>query len=181
MNRVRSGNEYIHLGGHSLGCLEMGCIAHAKLGPCLLALTCSAPAPPRTAMCARHRLDHPGRSDSVKREASVRSDFTQLKAKNPAAVSTALTPKALPLCVWDPSHDRGHRTLGMTLWAPWGLGHAPTPTSTGKMVVESKADMKKRGMRSPDLADAFKGLSVLVRYDGVMWARKRPANSGPER
>jgi hypothetical protein len=23
------------------------------------------------------------------------------------------------------------------------------------MVVESKADMKKRGMRSPDLADAF--------------------------
>jgi hypothetical protein len=28
-------------------------------------------------------------------------------------------------------------------------------TSTGKMVVESKADMKKRGMRSPDLADPF--------------------------
>ena len=28
-----------------------------------------------------------------------------------------------------------------------------TFTSTGKMVVESKADMKKRGMRSPDLAD----------------------------
>ena len=28
-------------------------------------------------------------------------------------------------------------------------------TSTGKMVVESKADMKKRGVRSPDLADAF--------------------------
>jgi hypothetical protein len=34
---------------------------------------------------------------------------------------------------------------------------APTYTfsSTGKMVVESKADMKKRGTRSPDLADAF--------------------------
>lgn len=30
-----------------------------------------------------------------------------------------------------------------------------TFTSTGKMVVESKADMKKRGLRSPDLADAF--------------------------
>jgi len=30
-----------------------------------------------------------------------------------------------------------------------------TFTSTGKMVVESKADMKKRGMRAPDLADAF--------------------------
>jgi len=28
-------------------------------------------------------------------------------------------------------------------------------TSTGKMVVETKADIKKRGMRSPDLADAF--------------------------
>ena len=28
-------------------------------------------------------------------------------------------------------------------------------TSTGKMVVESKADMKKRGLRSPDLADVF--------------------------
>ena len=28
-------------------------------------------------------------------------------------------------------------------------------TSTGKMMVESKADMKKRGLRSPDLADAF--------------------------
>lgn len=34
---------------------------------------------------------------------------------------------------------------------------APTYTfsSTGKMVVESKADMKKRGLRSPDLADAL--------------------------
>lgn len=30
-----------------------------------------------------------------------------------------------------------------------------TFTSTGKIVVESKADMKKRGLRSPDLADAF--------------------------
>jgi len=28
-------------------------------------------------------------------------------------------------------------------------------TSAGKLVVESKKDMKKRGMRSPDLADAF--------------------------
>jgi hypothetical protein len=30
-----------------------------------------------------------------------------------------------------------------------------TFTSPGKMVVEAKADMKKRGLRSPDLADAF--------------------------
>jgi phage terminase large subunit len=39
------------------------------------------------------------------------------------------------------------------------IAELTTPTytfsSTGKMVVESKADMKKRGMRSPDLADAF--------------------------
>jgi len=34
-------------------------------------------------------------------------------------------------------------------------GPTYTFTSTGKMLVESKADMKKRGMRSPDLADAF--------------------------
>ena len=27
--------------------------------------------------------------------------------------------------------------------------------STGKIQVESKSDMKKRGQRSPDLADAF--------------------------
>jgi hypothetical protein len=34
---------------------------------------------------------------------------------------------------------------------------APTYTfsSSGKMIVERKEDMKKRGMRSPDLADAF--------------------------
>jgi hypothetical protein len=34
---------------------------------------------------------------------------------------------------------------------------SPTYTfaSTGKMLVESKADMQKRGLRSPDLADAF--------------------------
>ena len=34
-------------------------------------------------------------------------------------------------------------------------GPTYTFSSTGKMVVESKADMKKRGLRSPDLADAF--------------------------
>lgn len=28
-------------------------------------------------------------------------------------------------------------------------------TSSGKIVVESKDDLKKRGVRSPDLADAF--------------------------
>jgi len=36
-------------------------------------------------------------------------------------------------------------------------------TSSRKMVVESKADMKKRGMRSPDLADAF--LLTFARND----------------
>ena len=39
------------------------------------------------------------------------------------------------------------------------IAELTTPTyvfaSSGKMVVESKADTKKRGIRSPDLADAF--------------------------
>ena len=41
-------------------------------------------------------------------------------------------------------------------------------TSTGKMLVESKADMKKRGMRSPDLADAF-----LLTFDLLQGRRLR--------
>ena len=40
-------------------------------------------------------------------------------------------------------------------------------TSTGKMVVESKADMKKRGLRSPDLADAF-----LLNFGSKCWAMR---------
>jgi hypothetical protein len=46
---------------------------------------------------------------------------------------------------------------------------SPTYTfsSTGKMVVESKAEMKKRGLRSPDLADAF-----LLTFAGA--ARRKP-------
>jgi hypothetical protein len=47
-------------------------------------------------------------------------------------------------------------------------------SSTGKMLVESKADMKKRGMRSPDLADAFArriANSNMV-VPGRMWSRR---------
>jgi hypothetical protein len=46
-------------------------------------------------------------------------------------------------------------------------------TSTGKMVVEGKADMKKRGMRSPDLADAF-----LLTF-ACNERRKRERHRGP--
>jgi phage terminase large subunit len=42
-----------------------------------------------------------------------------------------------------------------------------TFTSSGKMVVESKTDLKKRGMRSPELADAF-----LLTFAGGI--RRRP-------
>ena len=50
-----------------------------------------------------------------------------------------------------------------------------TFTSTGKMVVESKADMKKRGMRSPDLADAF-----LLTFAGGESARSDTAGRSRE-
>jgi len=43
--------------------------------------------------------------------------------------------------------------IGATAIPALSLRHASC--HAGKMVVESKADMKKRGMRSPDLADAF--------------------------
>lgn len=47
-------------------------------------------------------------------------------------------------------------------------------TSTGKIVVESKADMKKRGLRSPDKADAF-----LLTFAGWM-NRPRDEDDGDE-
>jgi phage terminase large subunit len=43
-----------------------------------------------------------------------------------------------------------------------------TFTSTGKMVVESKADMKKRGMRSPDLATPFSHLRMRREAQGTI-------------
>ena len=48
-----------------------------------------------------------------------------------------------------------------------------TFTSTGKVVVESKDGLKKRGMRSPDLADAlcltFAGHAAVVGGRGTAW------------
>jgi len=48
-----------------------------------------------------------------------------------------------------------------------------TFTSTGKVVVESKDGLKKRGMRSPDLADAlcltFAGQAAVVGGRGTAW------------
>jgi phage terminase large subunit len=51
-----------------------------------------------------------------------------------------------------------------------------TFTSTGKMVVESKADMKKRGLRSPDLADAF-----LLTFAGSERRKERYRKPEPRR
>ena len=51
-------------------------------------------------------------------------------------------------------------------------------SSSGKIVVESKDAMKRRGMRSPDLADAvcltFAGNAALVGGRGTPWVRGKP-------
>jgi len=51
-------------------------------------------------------------------------------------------------------------------------------TSSGKIVVESKDSMKKRGMRSPDLADSlcltFAGNAALVGGRATPWVKGRP-------
>jgi len=55
-------------------------------------------------------------------------------------------------------------------------------TSSGKIVVESKDSMKKRGMRSPDLADAlcltFAGNAALVGGRGTPWVKGKPIRRG---
>lgn len=51
-------------------------------------------------------------------------------------------------------------------------------TSSGKVVVESKDGMKKRGMRSPDLADAlcltFAGTAAMVGGRALAWKPGKP-------
>ena len=65
------------------------------------------------------------------------------------------------------------RTLRHELVAP-----RYTFTSTGKIVVESKDSMRKRGMRSPDLADSlcltFASTAALVGGRGSGWRRGKP-------
>ena len=55
-------------------------------------------------------------------------------------------------------------------------------TSSGKLVVESKDSMRKRGMRSPDLADAlcltFAGNAALVGGRALAWKPGRPLSRG---
>jgi phage terminase large subunit len=55
-------------------------------------------------------------------------------------------------------------------------------TSSGKIVVESKDSMKKRGMRSPDLADAlcltFAGNAALVGGRATPWVKGRSIRRG---
>jgi hypothetical protein len=57
---------------------------------------------------------------------------------------------------------------------------APTYTflSNGKLKVEGKGDMKKRGMRSPDLADAlcltFAGEAALIAGRASSWVKGQP-------
>jgi len=55
-------------------------------------------------------------------------------------------------------------------------------TSSGKLVVESKDSMRKRGMRSPDLADAlcltFAGNAALVGGRALAWKPGKPLSRG---
>jgi len=50
--------------------------------------------------------------------------------------------------------------------------------SNGKIKVEAKADMKRRGLRSPDIADAlcltFAGAAALVGGRGTAWVKGKP-------
>ncbi|MGH6954705.1 MAG: terminase B [Alphaproteobacteria bacterium] len=69
----------------------------------------------------------------------------------------------------------GMRDLVAELTAPtYGF------TSAGKILVESKDEMKKRGLRSPDLADAFVltfagGLDRVEAHDQERYGRRRAA------
>jgi len=55
-------------------------------------------------------------------------------------------------------------------------------TSSGKLVVESKDSMRKRGQRSPDLADAFcltfAGNAAMVGGRASAWVPGRPLRRG---
>lgn len=57
-----------------------------------------------------------------------------------------------------------------------------TFTSTGKIKVEGKSDMKRRGMRSPDLADAlcltFAGGAAMVGGRASRWVSGKPLKRG---
>jgi len=58
------------------------------------------------------------------------------------------------------------------------VGPTYTFLSNGKIKVESKVEMKKRGLRSPDKADAlgltFAGAAALVGGRGTFWVKGRP-------
>lgn len=58
------------------------------------------------------------------------------------------------------------------------IGPTYSFTSNGKIKVESKSEMKKRGMRSPDLADAlcltFSGQAAIVGGRALKWLPGKP-------
>ena len=58
------------------------------------------------------------------------------------------------------------------------IGPTYSFTSNGKIKVEAKADMKRRGMRSPDIADAlcltFSGQSALIGGRAFKWIPGKP-------
>ena len=71
----------------------------------------------------------------------------------------------------------GVQTCALPIWAEL-VSPTYTFTSTGKIKVEGKAEMKKRGLRSPDVADAlcltFAGQAALVGGRASKWISGKP-------
>jgi hypothetical protein len=62
------------------------------------------------------------------------------------------------------------------------LGPTYSFTSNGKIKVEGKSEMKRRGMRSPDIADAlcltFAGQAAVVGGRALKWLPGKPLRRG---
>lgn len=81
--------------------------------------------------------------------------------------------RKLPKCEGGCSRDCNHERLVQELTAP-----KYETTSSGKLKVESKADMKKRGHRSPNVADAMV-LSFASEPAGLVHGSSDGWNDGP--
>lgn len=94
----------------------------------------------------------PIRGINVAESAAFKERYRNLRAELWFAAREWLATRdhSLPRCEGGCSEDCPHETLAQELVAPKYVH-----TSTGKLLVESKSDMKKRGVDSPNIADAF--------------------------
>jgi phage terminase large subunit len=109
-------------------------------------------------------LGLPVRGINVSESASLTERYANLRAELWFRGRDWLESKdhVLPRCAGGCAKDCPHEVLASELVGP-KYGY----TSSGKILVESKADMKKRGLRSPDIADAFL-LSLAVDVSGMI-------------